>query len=384
MGAGILRQSPWLIRVPKVTCHFSTAHPADDVRIYHKECTSLARVGWKVYLRAQVPDNDIAPSKVDVRILKKRSRSRVHRILCDGWRNLRSVCETNATIIHIHDPELIPVGFALKLARRQVIYDVHEDLPRDIMEKTWIPSLARWPIARLAEIFEHLAARTFDGVVAATPTIRKRFDFLRERAITVKNYPLVSEFAQEPPAWEERADQACYVGKITLNRGYSEITAASAIAKVPLVVAGSCHPVGLIKGTPDESLPPTVHYVGHLNRTQTIQLLYESKVGLVLLHPTRGYYDSLPVKLFEYMAAGLPIIASDFPSWRKIIDEFECGVCVNPLDSAGIAHAISDLMQDPAKCGKMSARGRQAFLERFSWSSQFRRLERLYDRLDVD
>jgi glycosyltransferase involved in cell wall biosynthesis len=103
--------------------------------------------------------------------------------------------------------------------------------------------------------------------------------------------------------------------------------------------------------------------------------------GLLLLHPLPSYVDSLPIKLFEYMAAGIPVICSDFPLWREIVETSHCGVCVNPSDTDAAADAIRKLVNNPAYAAEMGANGRKAAVARYSWDSQADLLKRFYQSL---
>jgi glycosyltransferase involved in cell wall biosynthesis len=106
-----------------------------------------------------------------------------------------------------------------------------------------------------------------------------------------------------------------------------------------------------------------------------------SLAGLVLLHPVINYLDALPIKMFEYMSAGLPVIASDFPLWREIIEKNECGLCCDPLKPEKIAEAVQWVLDHPQEARIMGENGRRAVIEKYNWESEGKKLVKLYEDL---
>jgi hypothetical protein len=127
---------------------------------------------------------------------------------------------------------------------------------------------------------------------------------------------------------------------------------------------------------------PQVANLGQLNRSDVAKTLARCKIGLVTLFPTPNYVDALPVKLFEYMAAGIPVIASDFPLWRQIVEEAQCGLLVDPQDATAIAHAINHLLTHDDEARQMGLNGQQAVLNRYHWDFEAQKLLALYRQLD--
>ena len=166
--------------------HLTTVHPPFDTRIFYREAKTLARAGYEVVLIAQ-HDKDELVEGIKIIALPK-PRNRLARILGLTWLAFRLALRQRAEIYHFHDPELLPIGVMLKLfTRARVIYDVHEDVPEQILTKYWIPVPLRRPLAVVFNAFEKLLARAVDAVVVATEGIAKKF--LRLRPVVVHNYP---------------------------------------------------------------------------------------------------------------------------------------------------------------------------------------------------
>ncbi|TPD57952.1 glycosyltransferase family 4 protein [Emcibacter nanhaiensis] len=357
-------------------CHLTSVHPRNDVRIFHKQCRSLAKNGFDVQLIVADGLGDEVRDQVKIGDVG-RLPSRLKRVVITGRRILKKAREINADIYHFHDPELIPVGLLLQCRGKKVVYDVHEDLPRQIISKPWIPPYLRKPISWTAEKIENFLSRFFSAVVTATPFIRDRFLKINSRVVDVNNFPLLEEFSYQPDA-EKGQNEICYVGGITKARGIFPLIEALANTTAVLNIAG----IYKVPGLRDElsSMPGWEKVVEHgfLDRKGVADLLARSNVGIVTLLPIENYLDSLPVKMFEYMASGLPVIASDFPYWKTIVEKHDCGVCVDPTNPREIAEAIEHFLRDSELAKKVGKNGRKAVEEVFNWSIEEKKMISIY------
>jgi glycosyltransferase involved in cell wall biosynthesis len=356
----------------------TSVHPALDVRIFYKECCSLARAGHDVTLIARHGRDEVVAG---VRIIGVPGceHHRLRRATATVWRVYREALRLDATVYHLHDPELLPIGLLLRRRGKQVVYDAHEDLPRTIASKAYVPGVLHSPVALLAGALERL--------VAATTAIADRFAATNPCTLVVRNYAIMADWPAELQLpWPERPPAVAYVGAITADRGLREMV--EAIALVPstrqarLRLAGLYSPPGLRDEAARLVGWERVDDLGVLGRDEVAVLLGRVRAGLVVLHPTPNYLPSLPIKLFEYMAAGLPCIASDFPSLRAIIQEARCGILVDPRRPAAVAAAIEFLLGHPAEAGAMGRRGREAAAQRYNWTTEERTLLQLYASLD--
>lgn len=360
-------------------CHLTTVHPWNDVRIFEKECVSLAAAGFEVYLVAMNAPEGVYQGVRVVSVNAEKSK-RFSRM----WKSVELVYQKaislNADIYHFHDPELLRISGKLIKAGKKVIYDSHEDLPRQILDKTWIKPWLRKSISRGIEWYENNKVARLSAVVAATPHIQERFLHVNKNVVNVNNFPVLEVIPYQPD-WNLRQNTLCYVGGITITRGIRELVESLPIHGFSLELAGNFIPASLRDSL--ISLPGWryVKEAGFLNRTEIGKLLRTTRIGIVTLHPTKAYIDSLPIKLFEYMAAGLPVITSDFPLWRGIVDKYRCGLCVDPLNPVAIADAVKFLMEHPDEARLMGERGRAASLEYYNWTQEARKLIALYKSL---
>jgi glycosyltransferase involved in cell wall biosynthesis len=312
-------------------------------------------------------------------------RNRLTRVFGLSWRAFRLALHQKADIYHFHDPELLLTGVLLKLfTRGRVIYDVHEDLPKQILNKQWIPLFLRRITAGCAKLTEMVCSRLVDRIVVATPAIARRF--LKSRTVLVQNFPKMGELVgDKTTAYKKRPHVAVYVGGISRIRGLEEMVRAVGLlpdkAGVRLVLAGSFSPPELENDVQQLTGWKRVDYLGWQSREGVKKLLSEARVGLVLFHPAPNHIEAQPNKLFEYMSAGIPVIVSDFPLWREIVKGADCGLLVDPLKPEDIASAIYWLLQHPEEAQAMGERGRKAGIERYNWNNESQKLLQMYREL---
>jgi len=362
--------------------HLTSVHPQHDIRIFHKQCKSLAAYGYDVYLIVK-SEKDEVQDGIGILSIKERN-NRLQRVFGSSREVYSRALASGAGIFHFHDPELIPVGILLALGGKKVVYDVHEDLPRQILSKPWIWFSVRYPVSWMASFAEWLGARWFfSAVVAATPTIAKRFP--KKGTVTVQNFPILGELGPTSSTnYRERPENVVYVGGISRVRGVVENIRAFEFLKhkqCRFQLAGTFMENDLESKCRRLAGWRAVDYHGFLSRMGVSDLLKRARVGLVLLHPTMAYLDSLPIKLFEYMAAGIPVIASDFPLWREIIEGAGCGLLVDPMKSEEIAKAIDWILDNQGEAEEMGKNGRSAVVEQYNWANEEKKLIKLYEEL---
>lgn len=363
--------------------HVSTMHRPLDNRIFVKECRTLARNGYDVSF--VVPHN--GNEEVDgVKLLATTEYASGTRKLTSSALDVLRVVRglSRDTIIHFHDPELLPIAFWTKLTGYTVVYDAHEDTPRQVFHLHWIPLLLKPLLSVFAYCMEKLAAWTFDGIVVANAISLARYP--QRKTVLVQNYPIVDELVTALGIdHSERAPNVAYVGSITESRGIRQLLEALVLVNLVrparLLLGGSFHPADL---EIDLSADPGWKYVdfeGWLSRQEVKEVLERCRVGIATLLPEKQYVRCLPTKLFEYAAAGLPVVASDFHIIRAFVEDAACGVVVDPTRPVEIARAIRELLDDPAYAQRIGELGREAVQEKYNWATEAASLLNLYGRL---
>lgn len=361
-------------------CHLSSAHADGDIRIFHKECVSLAEAGNEVHLI--IPNTKSRTEKgVIIHSFDFKPSGRIKRFISTTYRTYKIARKIDADIYHFHDPELLPYGLKLKRKGKHVIYDAHEDVPRQILGKHWIPGLIRSTISRIFEKYENYVAKRLSYIVVSTPTIKKRFEKINPKCMDICNYPILEENT-DLVSWDNRKNEVCYIGGITEIRGIKELVESLKYnAEVTLNLAGKYSPDSFRDDLAGIESWKQVREYGYVGRAEVIEILNRSKVGMVTLYPQENYLDSLPIKLYEYMLSGMPVVASNFPLWKQIIVDSDCGICIDPKDPQEIATAIRFLLDNNDRAREMGLNGRKSVLEKYNWSIENQKLISIYQSL---
>jgi glycosyltransferase involved in cell wall biosynthesis len=365
----------------KKVCILSSVRPATEHRMLSKEGASLVRAGYRVTIVAPHPHDEVL-SGIAIKGVPKFT-SRFSRMVRTTWCVYREALRQRADVYHFHNTALIPVGWLLKLHGKRVLYDVREDTPAGTLDTHWIPPWARPAVAWAVDIVEKLSGRMLDGIVAATPHIGQRFP--RSKTAVVQNFPLLDEAFPASHPYLERPPLVLYIGTIIASRGVLELIDAMGLLpetlQARLAIGGEFETSELEQEARQKLGWECTDYAGWQNRRGLLNLLSRARVGVVPLLPVPNNMDSQPIKLFEYMIAGLPIVATNLPRQGEIVQEARCGILVEPGQPQAIAEAIQWLLEHPMEAQAMGNRGRQAVLQTYNWNSQAQLLLDLYRRV---
>jgi len=357
--------------------HLTSAHPRYDTRIFLKECCSLSRVeGYSVNLVVADGLGDEEKDGLEIYDVGKLN-GRLNRVFKTTKKVFDKAKELNSDIYHFHDPELIPVGLRLKKLGKKVIFDIHEDVPKQILAKSYLGEFSKKLLSTLYALYENRMCRKFDALIVPTSLMQKRFAEINPLTVEVRNYPILEELLLEQ-TWSNRDNRLCHIGSLARARGIVEMVKSLSVSCIRLELGGDFRPRQLEEELQALSGWQYVNYRGYLTRDGVKVVLSRAKAGLVTLHPTDSYLEAIPVKMFEYMAAGIPIIASDFLFYKELLEGYDCAVFVDPLEPHEIGEACKKLLADDDKAKKMGDIGRQAVIEKFNWSHEEKKLYDVY------
>jgi len=370
-------------------CHVISGYYRNDPRIFQRQCKSLKEAGFSV----SILTNDDQPEEIleEIPIYSTNNywSSRLRILLFAKKQFLKRAIEIDADIYQMHSPELLSLGIALKKAGKIVVYDAHEDLPKHIIEKDWLPRIIRKPLSFVVENYMNSILRNYHAIISPHSHV---VDNLKE---INPNTTLITNFAKVLPSKEitlneysQRNQIICYSGTVYLHS--NQISILEALKELPDVtynIAGYCSPDYLEVLSKHDSYNK-LNYIGRINWADLIGFYNKARIGVVVidykmnLGGKRGTYAVN--KIFEYMEAALPIICSDYDLWQEIIDEYNCGICVEPGNVKQMTEAISFLLNNPEAAYTMGQNGRKAVHQKYNWSTQHEVYVKLFKTLGND
>lgn len=362
----------------KCICHLSSVHVRSDVRVFYKQCISLVEDGYKVHLVVADGRRHERKSGVIIHDIGD-FESRKKRFFLAPWKIMQRARHIPADAYQIHDPELIPMAILLKyISGKPVVYDIHECYPEMFLHKEYLSPFAGKLLSFVIRKLERWAVRTLDASIAATGHIAEQFSSVP----VVHNYPILSEWkdiSSDQRRYHSR--NICYIGNITRERGIGQIVKAIEHVDCKFHLAGSYEP----KDFRDElaalaGFNKVIEY-GYVNRGKAAEIFSECALGVVLFDRSPNHLYSLSTKMFEYMAAGLPILVSDLPANRKLLDKAVAGLYIDPIDISLIQDTLTELLSEPEKLAQMGTEGKRLVTQELSWEREKERYLRLYEEL---
>lgn len=353
--------------------HLTSVHPRYDTRIFLKECTSLANNGHEVYLIVADGKGDECRDGVSIIDVGK-PVGRLGRMWATVNAVYRKAVELGADVFHLHDPELLRI--ALKLRNNggaRVVFDAHEEYVRQIALKKYLPAWFRILAAWLFGVFEKFVISRIDCVVVVIDEQVIYYKPFAKYISLVPNYPIIkSKFIPE-----KIFDYAhlFHGGSLTEERGlYQMIALAKELHEIgDLTLAGSLNVLNVNF--------EAAKYVGTLDKNALMEAYASANIGIILYHPVGQYGKASAVKLYEYMASGIPVIVPDHGEWPSVIKKIDCGVAVNVFDVNEQLNAVKFILSDPARSREMGKNGFSYVVNHASWDVAFGSMNNMYDYL---
>lgn len=360
----------------------TSRHSSNDVRIFYKECSSLAGAGYDVYFVA--PGTSREESGVHIVGVGEVPSRRVIRMTTFAHKVYEKALAIDADIYHLHDPELLPYGMKLKRHGKKVIFDSHENTLNQMIDKAWIPSYFRPLVSVAYRSYATSVFNKYDALVSVTPDVVDDLKTKNPNTYLVTNYPILSDKSQPNPE-PSQAFTLCFTGGIEKQWNHVNILRAlSQVEGARYVLCGRAEKEYLDALSAEEGWEKA-DFVGYVSHDRSVQIQRSANVGMALLLPSNNTCHAIGslgnTKIFEYMMAGIPVICTGFVLWKEILEKYKFGICVDPEDVDAIADAIIYLRDHPEEAREMGENGRRAVAEEFNWGTQVGTLLELYKNI---
>lgn len=354
-------------------CHITSVHPLDDGRILEKECNSLADTFDEVYL---VGIGEVAKyNNVNIIGVISKNTDRIARVLIINKQVIKYALSLGCDVYHLHDPELLIYAKMIKRAGHKVIFDSHEDVPRQIYDKKWIPSFFRAIVSMIYEKYEKGICKKLDGIVVATERIQQVFRNHGLVSTVIHNYPIIAEDLNRGEV--STNNQLCFAGSLSESNGIIQlIDVVESMPNIKLVLAGRMD--NTVKQRYQIAAKERINYLGIISHKNVKELYKNSAIGVVADLPTGNNIEGLPIKMFEFMEAGLPIITSNYPIRREIFAKYPCGILIDPYNADEYKRAINKLLSDEKYRETCRINGIKAVTMEYNWRHEESKLIDLY------
>ncbi len=376
--------------------HIGRYHRKDDIRIFCKECVALKEAGYQVsYMTSDIYGDQETFESEGIRICFYSNASlqiHIRHLFLKGIfvrshqlnKIAESVIQMQPDVIHVHEYEALPLVWKILKRNRNIklVYDIHEDNPRQIGE--WYRKnhgkLTAWIVEKIVQARENGIIKRAVFVIVATDYLKDLAAKHNQHVYTVKNYPKSEDVDSSNEDLGDRDSNYCYCGGITQDRGITLLVKNSDAIQGRLLLAGNAQEAYIqsLREEYPKQWKQYVSYQGYLTRRQVKELYCSSVVGLCVLQNHPNYIHALPIKLFEYMAAGIPVVISDFPLWKQIVEDAHCGITVNPYQEEEVVKAVNCLLLDRELAKKLGDQGKRAVREKYHWEKEAENLIEAY------
>lgn len=356
-----------------------------DPRSFYKEGRSLARAGFAVTIIGLFEQDETIDG---VRMIGfKPPAGRLLGFLVTNWRIFRRALQMKADVYHFHNLDFVPWAVLLKvMSRAAVVYDIHEAFPEYMLLKTYLPKPVRKMVSVLIYLMEHGASKFFDAIIPNDNYVARGFK--HPRNVVIYNFPTLDFFKDAAPIpFDLRRFDLFYHG--SLPKYHVEIIMRIAeklnSERVPNtwgLVTNDKETIAWATGEfRRRKLDRNFVFLDYTDYLNVFEYLRSVRIGIIPLPPYKKFMKNIPLKMFEFMGCGIPIVLSDLPPSRQFIQGEGCAVAVEPDNVEEYARAISHLLKNSREAEGMGRNGMRLVFEKYNWGSEEAKLFRLYDHL---
>lgn len=364
----------------------TSIHLDFDLRIW-KHARSLASCGIETYLIC--PWHSAKPKllpNLTIRVFPRVANRLLRPVLIPlliFWHLLPLLCRIQ--VVHFHDFDLLP-WMGLLSFFKPVVYDVHENYAEEMLVRDWIPGLLRRPLMWIVRVWHKVFPRLIRNLVLVVPQQEREFYDKSLNKIIIRNYAslqLLQEFRSD---YCSRPNRLIFTGSHYLENGSMllleiayrmKLRGLSAEIWVTDRFASSQFQAEFLRAISNRGID-NIRVLPYVPSVNIMKILNQGTIGIAPNLRVRKQELAIPTKLFEYMAAALPIVTSDLPFQRELIKRHNVGLLASPENPDSFVSAIEQLVNDRSLAESFGRNGQLAFKQYYTWESQIPALLAFY------
>jgi len=371
-------------------CHITSMHDWNDDRIYQRACLGLAREGLEVHLVATRPKELPVNTEVNFHWIKQRI----------GWKRrwysskeaIEKAIRVKADIYHFHDPDLLPHIVKLKnrVPYSRIVYDIHENYTARFGQWKYTKAFSTFFVKKFRN-YELKIISKIAGYTVTTQSMHELFKSTNKPWLEIRNTVDISRIKDIDLNKESK-----FVNPTVYTSGTNSDArnVMETVQALPLIIEEYPSVNMMFVGKYQDDLKNRINDFridfnlgarliaeGMLPWKENFKRTAKAFCGCVFYENNVNNKVTLPNRLYEYMYCGLPVVATDFPELRKVINDTNCGILIDSDDPKAIAEGFIFLLNNPEEAKKMGERGKKAIEEKYGYHVDLKNTINLYKEL---
>jgi len=371
----------------KTICMVTSIHPDFDVRIM-KEANFLLDHGFNVHLICPWNCRQVKIPGI-IFLTFKRATKRALRFI-NYFRISKYLLKRKYDLYHFHDIDILPLFCLVKiLTKKPVIYDIHENYPDEMLVRYWVPDSLRWILYYFTKYLQLICAYFIRNLILVVPSQEADFSSLRYNKIIIRNFASKTLLETKQDNYETRNDAIIFTGIHYIAAGsilFLDI-AKKILEKFPNL---QFYCIDWFEGDyllkkqmftyiESHSMKNKIIFLPPIRPDKIMSYLNTATIGLAPYLRVIKNIKGIPTKIFEYMAAGLPIVCSNLPLLKEIIEKEKLGLVADPENVDDFVEKISFLIYNRSLAKEMGENGTRAFINQYSWEVESLKLKKFYE-----
>ncbi|OXU15570.1 glycosyltransferase [Sedimentisphaera salicampi] len=359
----------------------TSRHRIYDERIFYKTAECLSENNFRSNVLIPCKD-DLFFNNVFIQASPLIENKYFARLFTPWFLFAKVLLNKDNKVVAIHDPDLLKIAFLLKILGKRVIYDIHDDYEASVLTRlSCFGKLFAKVCSKLWWFYEKSAVKFFDGVTVADRHLQEKFSW--KNPVLLPNSPPLN-FTNTADFSDDTVFRIIYVGGVTKARGIEAVLKALRLLDYENLcfdIIGNCRDERILELIQADK---RVNYHGRVEWDKLHEFYEKSHLGVALYQNIPSFYycpGENAVKIQEYMAAGLPVITSNFPGLITFVEENDIGFNVQPDSPEAIAEMIDYLYQNRSKAKEFGQNGRRAFESKYCWDIHKHKLIELYEKI---